>query len=173
MALARHVRRALARNRRRAHRSWPLPRTRRSDFRPLASLHGSTRAEEKRSVTPTVHEAIPAAEGDELELSVVMPCLNESDTIAVCIKKALGALEQSGIAGEVVIADNGSTDGSQLIAERLGVRVVPVAERGYGSALMGGIAAARGKFVIMGDADDSYDFRDIPKFVEKLREGYD
>jgi glycosyltransferase involved in cell wall biosynthesis len=124
-------------------------------------------------VTATAHEATPAAAESELELTVVMPCLNEADTIAVCVEKALGALEKAGIAGEVLIADNGSTDGSQAIAERLGARVVPVPERGYGSALMGGIAAARGKFVIMGDADDSYDFREIPKFVEKLREGFD
>jgi len=124
-------------------------------------------------VTAAVVEVSPAAPGDELELSVVMPCLNEADTIAVCVEKALGALKEGGIRGEVVIADNGSTDGSQDIATRLGARVVPVTERGYGSALMGGIASARGRFVIMGDADDSYDFREIPKFVEKLREGYD
>jgi glycosyltransferase involved in cell wall biosynthesis len=120
-----------------------------------------------------VVETSPAEASAELELSVVMPCLNESDTLAVCIEKALGALKEAGITGEVIVADNGSTDGSQEIARRLGARVVPVPARGYGSALMGGIAAARGRFVIMGDADDSYDFREIPKFVEKLREGYD
>jgi glycosyltransferase involved in cell wall biosynthesis len=108
-----------------------------------------------------------------LELSVVMPCLNEADTLAVCVEKALRALDEHGIDGEVVVADNGSTDGSREIAERLGARVVPVAERGYGSALMGGIAAARGTYVIMGDADDSYDFGEIPAFVAKLREGAD
>jgi glycosyltransferase involved in cell wall biosynthesis len=109
----------------------------------------------------------------QLEVSVVMPCLNEADTLATCIAKAHRALREHGIAGEVVVADNGSTDGSQEIAEREGARVVEVAEPGYGSALMGGIAAARGRYVIMGDADDSYDFLEIPRFVEKLREGYD
>ncbi|NUP07124.1 MAG: glycosyltransferase family 2 protein [Polyangiaceae bacterium] len=108
-----------------------------------------------------------------LELSVVMPCLNEADTIAVCIEKAQKAIKDHDIAAEVVIADNGSTDGSQAIATRLGARVVPVPDKGYGNALMGGIAAAKGKYVIMGDADDSYDFLEVPKFVEKLREGYD
>ena len=102
-----------------------------------------------------------------------MPCLNEADTLASCIEKAQRALRDHAIAGEVVVADNGSTDGSQAIAEALGARVVPVKERGYGSALMGGIQQARGRFVIMGDADDSYDFLEIPRFVEKLREGYD
>jgi glycosyltransferase involved in cell wall biosynthesis len=102
-----------------------------------------------------------------------MPCLNEADTLATCIEKAQRALREHNIVGEVVVADNGSTDGSIEIAERLGARVVHVTAKGYGNALMGGIAAARGKFVIMGDADDSYDFLEIPKFVEKLRQGYD
>ena len=106
-----------------------------------------------------------------IELSVVMPCLNEADTIAACIEKATRAMREHGIDGEVVVADNGSTDGSQQIAERLGARVVPVASRGYGNALMGGIAAARGRYVIMGDADDSYDFGEIPAFVARLRAG--
>jgi glycosyltransferase involved in cell wall biosynthesis len=109
----------------------------------------------------------------DVEVSVVMPCLNEAETLGSCIEKAQRALRQSAIAGEVIVADNGSTDGSQAIAERMGARVVPVRERGYGSALMGGIMSARGRFVIMGDADDSYDFLEIPRFVEKLREGYD
>jgi glycosyltransferase involved in cell wall biosynthesis len=107
------------------------------------------------------------------ELSVVMPCLNESETIGTCVEKAMRALRDSGIRGEVIVADNGSTDGSREIAQSLGARVVPVPERGYGSALMGGIAAARGTYVIMGDADDSYDFGEIARFVAKLREGYD
>jgi hypothetical protein len=108
-----------------------------------------------------------------LELSVVIPCLNEASTLGVCIRKARRSLEQLGLSGEVVVADNGSTDGSQAIAEELGARVVPVEARGYGSALSGGIAAARGRWVIMGDADDSYDFGDLGQMVEKLRGGYD
>jgi glycosyltransferase involved in cell wall biosynthesis len=112
-------------------------------------------------------------EAVNVELSVVMPCLNESDTLAVCIEKARQAMSENDISGEIIVADNGSTDDSPEIARRLGARVVNVQEKGYGSALMGGISAARGKFVIMGDADDSYNFLEIPKFVEKLREGYD
>lgn len=108
-----------------------------------------------------------------VELSVVMPCLNESRTLGVCVKKALDTIERLGIRGEVIVADNGSTDGSQSLAEGLGARVVPIAARGYGSALRGGIAAARGKFVIMGDSDDSYDFTQLGDFVSKLSEGYD
>src|SRR5215510_9803685 len=108
-----------------------------------------------------------------VELSVVMPCLNEADTVGACIEKAMQALREYNIAGEVIVADNGSTDGSQAIAGERGARVVSVTARGYGRALMGGIIAARGKFVIMGDADDSYDFLEIPKFVDKLREGYE
>jgi glycosyltransferase involved in cell wall biosynthesis len=113
------------------------------------------------------------ASADALELSVVIPCLNEAETLGACVEKARRALEAHGIAGEVVVADNGSTDGSQAIAERLGARVVPVPARGYGAALLGGIAAARGRYVLMGDADDSYDFGELPRFVDKLREGYD
>lgn len=101
-----------------------------------------------------------------------MPCLNEADTIAICIEKAQRAIAEHGISAEIVIADNGSTDGSQEIACRLGARVVPVAERGYGAALMGGISAARGTYVMMGDADDSYDWGEIPRFMAKLREGF-
>jgi glycosyltransferase involved in cell wall biosynthesis len=110
---------------------------------------------------------------DTPELSVVMPCLNEAATLAICIRKAQDSFERIGISGEVVVADNGSTDGSQEIAEELGARVVPVERRGYGAALTGGIAAARGRWVIMGDADDSYDFSQLEPFVERLREGYD
>jgi glycosyltransferase involved in cell wall biosynthesis len=107
------------------------------------------------------------------EVSIVMPCLNEADTLASCIAKAKRALNENNIDGEIIVADNGSTDGSQAIAARSGARLVHVRDKGYGSALMGGIVAARGKFIIMGDADDSYDFLETPKFVEKLREGYD
>jgi len=112
-------------------------------------------------------------QGSSLELSVVMPCLNEADTLAVCIEKARQALRDHHIAGEIIVADNGSTDGSPALALSLGARVVHVAAKGYGHALMGGIAAARGKFIIMGDADDSYNFLEIPRFVEKLRQGFD
>jgi glycosyltransferase involved in cell wall biosynthesis len=109
----------------------------------------------------------------EIELSIVMPCLNEADTLKVCIIKAQRTLKKEKINGEIIIADNGSTDGSQEIAKKLGVRLVTVSEKGYGSALMGGITATKGTYVIMGDADDSYDFQEIGKFVKKLREGYD
>jgi len=112
-------------------------------------------------------------DGDSVEVSVVMPCLNEADTLATCIRKAQRSFAENNIKGEIVIADNGSTDGSQDIATGLGARVIHVEEKGYGNALMGGIAAAKGKYVIMGDADDSYDFLEVPKFVERLREGYD
>ncbi len=108
----------------------------------------------------------------DLELTILMPCLNEAETLGVCVRKALGYLRRSGIAGEVLVADNGSTDGSQAIAEGFGARVVAVAERGYGAALIAGIAAARGRFVIMGDSDDSYDFTDLDSFVTKLRDGF-
>ncbi len=110
---------------------------------------------------------------EELELSIVMPCLNEAETLATCIEKAQRSLKENAIAGEVVIADNGSTDGSIEIAERLGAKLVHVEKKGYGSALLGGIHAASGKFIIMGDADDSYDFTRLMPFIEKLREGYD
>ena len=102
-----------------------------------------------------------------------MPCLNEADTVAACVEKAIRCLRENGVHGEVVLADNGSTDGSRELAAAAGARVVPVADRGYGAALMGGIAAAKGRFVIMGDADDSYDFLDLAKFVDRLRKGAD
>lgn len=110
---------------------------------------------------------------EAVEVSLVIPCLNEADTLETCIIKARRAFDENAINGEIVVADNGSADDSVNIAERLGTRVVHVSEKGYGNALMGGIEAARGEFVIMGDADDSYDFLETPKFVEKLREGYD
>jgi glycosyltransferase involved in cell wall biosynthesis len=108
-----------------------------------------------------------------LELSILMPCLNEAETLEICIEKAQKSLRELDIVGEVIIADNGSTDGSQEIATRMGARVVPVSAKGYGSALMGGIIAARGVYIIMGDADDSYDFSNLGAFVEKLRGGCD
>jgi glycosyltransferase involved in cell wall biosynthesis len=101
-----------------------------------------------------------------------MPCLNEAETLPACIAKAMDYLQRSGVVGEVLIADNGSSDGSQAIATAAGARVVTIAEKGYGSALLGGIEAARGYFVIMGDSDDSYDFSDLDAFVGKLREGH-
>jgi glycosyltransferase involved in cell wall biosynthesis len=110
--------------------------------------------------------------GGPIELSIVIPCLNEAPTLAACIEKAQRSLAELAVRGEVVVADNGSTDGSQKIAESMGARVVPVRESGYGRALAGGIAAARGRYVIMGDADGSYDFSALGQFVEKLREGY-
>ena len=108
-----------------------------------------------------------------IELSVVMPCLNEAETLGTCIRKAQSVFARHGIAGEIIVADNGSTDGSPDIARAMGARVVHVAAKGYGSALMGGIEAARGRYVIMGDADDSYDFLEIPSFLGPLREGND
>jgi glycosyltransferase involved in cell wall biosynthesis len=104
---------------------------------------------------------------------VVLPCLNEAETLGGCIEAAQRCIRENGLAAEVVVADNGSTDGSRQIADRLGARVVPVAARGYGSALMGGLGAARGKYLIMGDADESYDFGDAMKFVTRLRAGDD
>lgn len=108
-----------------------------------------------------------------LELTILMPCLNEALTIPACVKKAQAFLRDHQIEGEVVVADNGSTDGSRELATELGARVVPVPVRGYGAALAAGIESARGRFVIMGDSDDSYDFSALLPFVEKLREGYD
>lgn len=107
------------------------------------------------------------------DVSIVMPCLNEAETIGTCIMKGKKAFEASGLDVEILVADNGSTDGSREIAQKLGARVVQVAEKGYGNALRGGIEAAAGEWIIMADADDSYDLSDIAPFVEKLREGYD
>lgn len=108
-----------------------------------------------------------------VELTILMPCLNEAETLATCIQKAMGYLAQSGVVGEVLIADNGSSDGSQEIARGLGARVIDVPEKGYGAALIAGIAGARGRYVIMGDSDDSYDFSALDPFIKKLRDGYD
>ena len=107
----------------------------------------------------------------ELELTIVMPCLNEAETLASCIQKAKSFLNKSGICGEIVIGDNGSTDGSQTIALELGSRVIDVPVRGYGAALYSACMAARGRYIIMGDSDDSYDFSDLSQFVDKLRKG--
>jgi glycosyltransferase involved in cell wall biosynthesis len=110
---------------------------------------------------------------DSVELSIVMPCLNEAETLARCIESARLGIQRSDVRGEIIVADNGSTDGSQAIAEKLGARVVPVKEKGYGSALCGGIRAAAGPWILMGDADDSYDFSEAPRYAKKFQEGYE
>lgn len=112
-------------------------------------------------------------EKTELELTILMPCLNEAETLEVCIKKALKSLEENKIKGEVLVADNGSTDGSQDIATKAGARLIHVPKKGYGSALIEGTKKAYGKYIIMGDADDSYDFSNIMPYIDKLREGYE
>lgn len=117
--------------------------------------------------------ADPGADASTIELTVAMPCLNEAETVATCVEKAVAFFADHGIRGEVVVADNGSTDGSERLAANAGARVIPVAERGYGNALLGGIRAARGRYVVMGDADDSYDFTALMPFVECLRAGAD
>lgn len=127
----------------------------------------------RRTDASAENMANATAPGTEVELTILMPCLNEALTLGICIDKASRYLSASGIAGEVLIADNGSTDGSQAIARERGARVVSIAQRGYGAALIGGITAARGRFIIMGDADDSYDFLDLDAFVMALRAGAD
>jgi glycosyltransferase involved in cell wall biosynthesis len=122
----------------------------------------------------TVHPvaaAYSSADQRACELTILMPCLNEAETLASCIRKARAFIARTGIAAEILVADNGSTDGSRAIAEAEGARVVPIPERGYGAALLGGIRAAEGRYVIMGDSDDSYDFSRLDAFVAKLREG--
>jgi hypothetical protein len=133
----------------------------------LSATVSSTVDEEPLTTRTFSHEIAR----DGIEVTVVMPCLNEADTLGTCIRKARTAMENAGIVGEVLVADNGSSDDSVAIARSAGARVVLVTEKGYGAALMGGITAARGRFVIMGDADDSYDFGELPKFVERLRAG--
>ncbi|OOZ36931.1 glycosyltransferase family 2 protein [Solemya velesiana gill symbiont] len=110
---------------------------------------------------------------NDIELTILMPCLNEAETLEICINKASKYMHNAGIKGEVLIADNGSSDGSQEIAVSHSARVINVQRKGYGAALIEGIKAAKGRYVIMGDADDSYDFSDLNNFVEKLRDGYD
>src|SRR3712207_1333550 len=111
------------------------------------------------------------ADQEALELTVVLPCLNEAETLETCIRKARRSMDMLGIRGEVLVADNGSTDGSQAIAEAAGARVVAVPRRGYGAAIRGGIEAARGRYVLMADADDSYALDDLEPFVRELRAG--
>jgi glycosyltransferase involved in cell wall biosynthesis len=120
--------------------------------------------------SPTA-ETLPLA--GPVEVSVVMPCLNEQDTIGHCVERALAALNEQGLAGEVIVADNGSTDDSIAIAQRLGAQVVTEAERGYGAAFMRGIGAARGRYILIGDSDDTYDFGDLSRLLEPLHQGYD
>lgn len=127
----------------------------------------------KREQRPTVEENTTPNKFTEIDVSVVIPCLNEAQSIALCIDKATKAFVTAGICGEVVVGDNGSTDGSQEIAAAHGARIAHATLKGYGHALRAGIEAARGKFIIMGDADDSYDFTDVPRFVEKWREGFE
>ena len=110
---------------------------------------------------------------DAIELTIVMPCLNEAETLAACIKKARQGIQRSGVHGEILVADNGSKDDSVLIAEKLGARVVHVEKKGYGNALRGGIQAASGKWILMGDADESYDFSETDRFVKKFQEGFE
>lgn len=128
------------------------------------------KAEALRCKTTT--DMTPNVDGD-VEFSIVMPCLNEAETLAICIRKAQRSLAENNVVGEIIIADNGSSDASREIAAKLGARVVQIVARGYGNALMGGIATAQGKYVIMGDADDSYDFASLGPFIGPLREGYD
>jgi glycosyltransferase involved in cell wall biosynthesis len=119
-----------------------------------------------------IPQPLPRPSG-AVELSIVLPCLNEADTIGICVAKAMRVIAEHEIDAEVIVADNGSTDGSQEIARKLGARVLDVADRGYGLALRGGIEAARGKYILMADADDSYDLLEIPRFYQKLTEGFD
>jgi glycosyltransferase involved in cell wall biosynthesis len=136
------------------------------------SLAGEENVQQSMMEVDTMSEPVETTR-EPVELTVVMPCLNEAETLAVCVDKALAALAENHIAGEVIVADNGSTDGSQAIATEHGARVVPVPLRGYGAALNAGIQAARGKYVLMADADDSYEFAHIPRFLAELRAGSD
>ncbi|HET9802323.1 MAG TPA: glycosyltransferase family 2 protein [Candidatus Acidoferrum sp.] len=113
------------------------------------------------------------SEQSPLEVSVVIPCLNEANSIGYCVEKALAAFQAAGLRGEVVVSDNGSTDGSIELSQRLGARVIHAEQKGYGAALQAGIRASRGEFIVMGDADDSYDFAEVPRFVEAWRKGFD
>lgn len=123
--------------------------------------------------TPVNNRVDRVETANAIEVSIIMPCLNEAETLETCIRKAQWFIAENDLAGEVIIADNGSNDGSQEIARRLNARVVDIPTKGYGSALKGGISAARGKYIIMGDADDSYDFSNLNPFIKKLRHGYD
>src|SRR5580700_6701239 len=131
------------------------------------------RSDEKLVLSKQTASFLPEQSDLPLDVSVVIPCLNEAKSLGFCVEKAVTAFSKAGLRGEVIVADNGSTDGSIEIAEVSGARVIHVVERGYGAALKRGITCTRGKYVIMGDADDSYDFSEVPNFVHKLRQGYD
>ncbi|MCB9948066.1 MAG: glycosyltransferase family 2 protein [Rhodospirillaceae bacterium] len=138
----------------------------------LTDHHGS----DQRARQPDAYGAAGLAAPPSLDVTIVLPCLNEAMTLAHCIGNARSALQQlqaDGLRGEIVVADNGSTDGSQDLARKLGARVVPVDRRGYGNALRGGIAAARGRYIVMGDCDGSYDFEEAAPMVRRLQEGYE
>jgi glycosyltransferase involved in cell wall biosynthesis len=137
-------------------------------------MHSST-SEQAMDATSPGQTSLPRGPdlASEIELSIVMPCLDEAETVGACVGKAVAWLGSNGVKGEVIVADNGSADGSQQVARAAGARIVDIASRGYGSALMGGIAASRGRFIIMGDADDSYDFSNLGSFVTGLRGGAD
>ena len=124
-------------------------------------------------MTAPTHAALEVSAAPDVELTILMPCLNEAETIATCVAKATGFLARKGIRGEVLVADNGSRDGSRDIAQKVGARIIEVPQRGYGAALIQGIRAARGRYVIMGDADDSYDFSNLDAMVAQLRSGAD
>ena len=133
---------------------------------------------ESSNLMPSFHEVNRGTDKnssaeDPIKVSVIMPCLNEAQTVGICVQKARKAIKQLGIPGEVIVADNGSTDGSPSIAEREGARVVHQPIRGYGAAYLAGIAAARGKYILIGDSDDTYDFTDLERFITPLCEGYD
>ena len=158
--------------------SVSFPHARRTRWREPLPIDRTTVTSSTDAAAPASGDDLPSGSGDRLgaridscELTILMPCLNEAETIEVCVRKAMGYLASAGIDGEVLIADNGSTDGSQDLARALGARVVDVPQRGYGAALIAGIDAAAGTYVIMGDADDSYDFSNLDAFVEELRGG--
>ena len=147
-----------------------------SESRKISELSSQPVRNEPLGISKVLVNYEPSVAGDsqlDPEVTILMPCLNESETLEVCIRKAQGFLEANQVRGEIVVSDNGSTDGSQEIAQRCGARVVDVPVRGYGAALIYGSSEARGKYIIMGDSDDSYDFSHLLSFVEKLREGYD
>jgi glycosyltransferase involved in cell wall biosynthesis len=137
------------------------------------AIEAEMRINEQTQLPGQQSESEVQQSNNELDVSVVIPCLNEANSLAFCVEKALTAIRSAGLRGEVIVADNGSTDGSIEIGEFNGASVIRVPQRGYGAALKAGITASRGEFVIMGDADDSYDFSEVPNFVNELRRGYD